>query len=113
MEHGILAVQTEAKPGQEAEFNAWYNDVHVPEILSTPGFETCRRYRILRSPMAPAGHEEEWAKYLAIYEISGSDLVFAHSELLGRFQTGELTAGDHVAPHPYRSQLFEQILKRP
>jgi hypothetical protein len=112
MEHGILAVQTEAKPGQEEEFNTWYDEVHVPEILATPGFDACRRYRIRRSPLAPEGHEDEWGKYLAIYEISGPDLVVAHTELLQRFRSGELTMGESLAPYPYRSQLFEQIWGR-
>jgi hypothetical protein len=109
---GILAVQTEARRGADDEFNAWYDSVHVPEVLSTPGFVSCHRFRLLHSPDAPAGHEQEWARYLAIYEIAGRDLVEAHGELMQRSRSGGLTLSAALAPHPYRSQLFEQITER-
>jgi hypothetical protein len=108
MERGILAVQTEALPGQEAAFNAWYDDVHVPEILTVPGFASCRRFRATTSPLAPR-RAEAWATYLAVYEIAGRDVVGAHTELLERVRAGRLTLSGSVAPDPYRSQLFEQI----
>ena len=113
MERGILAVQTAAVPGREAAFNEWYNDVHVPEILATPGFASCRRFRARSSPLAAAGHAEEWASYLAVYEIAGRDPVEAHTELLERVRAGRLTMSDAVATTPYRSQLFEQIVGSP
>jgi hypothetical protein len=111
--HGILAVQTQALAGADEAYNVWYDGVHVPEILATPGFQACRRYRVLHSPNAPAGHELEWARYLAIYEIDHIDIVGAHTALLRRSRDGELTAGPSVAALPYRSQLFEQIAVSP
>jgi hypothetical protein len=111
MERGILAVQTEAIPGSDAAFNAWYDEVHVPEILRTPGFEAARRYRVRQSPLAGARDAGEWTTYLAIYEIAGG-VVDAHTELLQRVAAGELTPSDLVAPRAYRSQLFEQIAER-
>jgi hypothetical protein len=110
---GILAVQTEARAGADDEYNAWYDGVHVPEVLATPGFLSCRRFRLLHSPHAPAGHEQEWARYLAIYEIAGRDLAGAHGELMARVHGGELTISAALAPRPYRSQLFEQIAEHP
>jgi len=108
MERGILAVQTEAVMGADVEFNAWYDEVHVPEILTTPGFAACRRYRARRSPLAGPRDAREWTTYLAVYEINGG-VVDAHTELLQRVAAGELTPSDLVALRPYRSQLFEQI----
>ena len=32
MERGILAVQTESLIGADHGFNAWYDEVHVPEL---------------------------------------------------------------------------------
>ena len=112
MERGILAVQTEAAPGEEEAFNAWYDDVHVPEILATPGFSSCRRFRARTSPLAGPGRAGEWASYLAVYEIVARDVVDAHTDLLERVRAGRLTQSESVASHPYRSQLFEQIAER-
>ncbi len=111
MERGILAVQTEAISGADDAFNAWYDEVHVPEILTTPGFALCRRYRARQSPLASPRDPGEWTTYVAIYEISGG-VVDAHTELLRRVAAGELTPSDLVAPRPFRSQLFEQIAER-
>jgi hypothetical protein len=108
MERGILAVQTEAIAGADDAFNAWYDEVHVPEILTTPGFASCRRYRVRQSPLASQRDATAWTTYFAIYEISGG-VVSAHTELLQRVAAGELTPSNLVAPRPYRSQLFEQI----
>lgn len=52
-------------PKREAEFNRWYNDVHVPDVLETPGVVRASRYEAVDA----AG-----SKYLALYEIEANDL---------------------------------------
>ena len=35
----LLAVETNLKdPPQAAVFNTWYNDVHIPDVLTSPGY---------------------------------------------------------------------------
>ena len=64
---GILAVLAKLKdPAREEEFNRWYTDIHIPDILDTGLYHTAYRYEAL-DPQA-AG-----AKYLAIYETDHSD----------------------------------------
>jgi len=109
MAQGMLIVQTEPAAAAEADFNTWYDDVHVPEVLATPGFVRARRYRALRSPATPTGHEGGWASYLAVYEIEGRDPLEAHAALLTRVRAGELTTSHAIALESYRSQLFELI----
>jgi hypothetical protein len=46
-------------PGREADWNRWYDEVHVPAILGVPGFRSVTRFAELGRP----GH------YLAIYAI--------------------------------------------
>jgi Domain of unknown function (DUF4286) len=45
--------------GVHDEFNRWYNERHVPDLLSCPGFLTARRYRCI----------DGQPQYLAIYEV--------------------------------------------
>ena len=58
---GILMVLINCKdPAREQEFNNWYADVHIPDILNTGAFHTAYRYESL-DPEASKG------KYLSIY----------------------------------------------
>jgi hypothetical protein len=56
-----------ADPSREAEFNEWYDQTHLPDVLNTPGFIRASRY-INTDPNAGPG------KYLAIYEIESEDI---------------------------------------
>ena len=42
---GLLAVWNDLAAEDEAEFNAWYVEEHVPERLGIPGVHSARRYR--------------------------------------------------------------------
>ncbi|MBI2847862.1 MAG: hypothetical protein HYX83_01660 [Chloroflexi bacterium] len=71
----IQMIQTNCKDkAREAEFNEWYNKVHLPDIMETPGFLGATRYEIV----LPATGE---AKFLAIYEIEADDLEAARKAL--------------------------------
>jgi hypothetical protein len=59
------AGQAAGGPG-EAEFNRWYEDIHVADILETGVFHTAYRYESL-DPQAMQ------ATYLALYETEQSD----------------------------------------
>ncbi len=60
--NGVMAVFTNCSdPSREEEFNFWYNDIHLSDILSTGGFHTDYRYEDI-SPQTDRG------KYLALYE---------------------------------------------
>jgi hypothetical protein len=52
---------------REAEFNDWYNNTHLADVLETPGFTRVARYE----NTDPAEGE---AKYLATYEIETDDI---------------------------------------
>jgi hypothetical protein len=51
---------------REAEFNRWYDEIHLPDVLETPGLVRATRYE----NTAPA---EGQAKFLALYEIETDD----------------------------------------
>ncbi len=55
-----------AAPELEADFNRWYNEVHVPELLALPGF--IRAWRLEVSDEGP-GLGEPGQTYIAVYEI--------------------------------------------
>jgi len=55
---GLLAVWNDIAAEDEAEFNAWYVEEHVPERLGIPGILSARRYRDAAAPLS----------YAAIYD---------------------------------------------
>jgi hypothetical protein len=61
-----LVIFTESKPGQEDEFNHWYNEIHVKDLLRIDGIESVQRFQISEmDPAQPATH-----RWLGIYELS-------------------------------------------
>ena len=44
MEETILVTSVDISDGAEEEFNRWYNEKHLPEVLACPGFKSASRY---------------------------------------------------------------------
>jgi hypothetical protein len=69
---GILVVQSgPADPSRLDEYNDWYTNTHIPDMLAGPGFIAARRYRRLEETDTPDGIPP----YLAIYELEADDLT--------------------------------------
>jgi hypothetical protein len=63
----VFVVHTNPVAGREEEFNAWYTERHLKDVLAIPGFVRARRYRLSDAQFAPL----PGFRYLAIYEIEG------------------------------------------
>jgi len=72
MNRGLLLTLTEPPPAMEEEFNAWYDEEHLPERLAIPGFRSARRWVSGRT-------------YLATYELD-SLAVLSSSAYLARYE---------------------------
>lgn len=67
----LLIVRSNVVPAREEEYNRWYNDVHLRDMLSVPGVLTARRYvSLLDEP-----------KYAAVYELEGEDVLTTEAYL--------------------------------
>jgi uncharacterized protein (TIGR02118 family) len=60
-------VATESPPQDDAKFNKWYNEVHIPLLFKYKGLKKVTRYQL----MGKGGGQG--AKYLAIYEYDDKD----------------------------------------
>ncbi len=57
----LLMVYVDIDPEHNGDFNAWYNEEHIPDLLKLPGFLNAARYEAsLGGP-----------RYLACYELEG------------------------------------------
>lgn len=61
----IYFVCTSPVDGREDEYNTWYSNQHLADVIAVSGFSTARRYRTERAS-APGG-----LPYLALYAIVG------------------------------------------
>jgi hypothetical protein len=77
MNLGLLLTITEPPPDMEEEFNAWYDEEHLPERLAIPGFVSARRWVLADG--APGD-----GKYLATYELE-SPAVLQSAAYLEKF----------------------------
>ncbi|MFB9269987.1 DUF4286 family protein [Bradyrhizobium erythrophlei] len=63
----LLIVTATIEPSVEKEWNAWYNDVHLPEIVDCPGFESAQRY--------VAQDSDGSRSYVSVYELSAANAL--------------------------------------
>ena len=78
-----LVVFTSAKPGREDEFNKWYDEVHLREVLEVEGFVAAQRFAVSDSQMPGLDADSAPGRYLAIYEIEAPDVASALEKLGG------------------------------
>lgn len=67
MKH-IVAVLTEPAEGREAEFEDYYENTHLDEVIASTGWVSAQRFRLTDQVGQPCPHE-----HLAFYEVEADD----------------------------------------
>jgi hypothetical protein len=70
MATSVFLVYTEPVAGREDEYNDWYSNQHIPDVLSVPGFVAAQRFTLSDAQRNPALAKDA-LKYVAVYEIEG------------------------------------------
>lgn len=72
---GCLLVCNDVDVARDAEFNRWYQEEHLAERMSVPGFITARRYIAV----------DETLRYVALYETRGPEVLVSpiYATMLG------------------------------
>ena len=78
MARHLLLVQTNPVAGREDDYNAWYDSVHLREVLEVPEFVAAQRFEVSATR---AGDRLPATQYLAIYEIETDDIDTALARL--------------------------------
>ena len=92
----IQVVSSNPVPGREDDFNEWYDNVHIPELLAVPGMLSATRYTLhdaaiyhVRGGVVPEH------RYMCVYELDGDV-----DEVMGRIQrrvaNGEVHMSDSL-----------------
>jgi hypothetical protein len=83
----VLVVYSSPVAGQESEYNQWYDEQHLKDVLQAPGFLAAQRFKLPDEPdRAPC--------YLALYEMRTEDPEAALAELTSRAGTPHMIISD-------------------
>lgn len=85
-----LIVFTKPTDGNEAEYNRWYDEVHLPEVLETEGFVAAQRFALADAQIGDVADKAP-SRYLAIYEIEAESLEAALEKLNAGSGTMEMS----------------------
>ena len=87
-------VLSNAVEGRDDQFNDWYTNRHIPDVLAIPGIVSASRYELAGTQrMTPP-----WPyRYLAIYDIETDDLDWVAAEIGRRAGTDAMVISDAMA----------------
>lgn len=83
----MVVFSSPASPEQEEEYNRWYSERHVKDVLAAvPGVVGATRYKLDKTIPSSTGAAANPCSYLAIYEIEGEspEALKAVSEALAQ-----------------------------
>jgi hypothetical protein len=92
----------------DAEYNAWYTDTHLPQLLEhCPSITAATRFKLVPGQENPLPGAPN---YLAIYDIEADDLMTVRAELGSAVQAGKVVMSDTIRSEPRSTYLvYEQI----
>src|SRR6185437_815593 len=92
----LLFVFSNPVQGKDREFNDWYANTHLGEVVAVPNITSAQRYTLDETPppesdtggVAPPAH-----RYLTVYEVDGDpEVVLKYFE--ARMTSGDMTVSD-------------------
>lgn len=106
----ILAVNSNAVEGKDAEYNEWYNNVHLGEVVALPGFVAAQRFKV--ADVAPVAGGSPAHTYLAIYELETDNPQASLDALGAAVSSGEMTMSDAINITDVAACLYGPITDR-
>jgi hypothetical protein len=67
----ILIERSNPVPGKEQEYNDWYNNEHLPDLMTVPGIVAARRWKVVGKPYQGAEFSH---RYICVYQIETDDI---------------------------------------
>jgi hypothetical protein len=97
-----MLVLSNALPGREDEYNEWYSNRHLADVVACPQMVSGQRFRVNSG-------DERW-KYAAIYEIEG-DVQAALASMNARAGTPDMPISDAMNVADVLMVTLEPITK--
>ncbi|HEX3613198.1 MAG TPA: hypothetical protein VHU88_16030 [Sporichthyaceae bacterium] len=90
----LLLVMSRPVPGREQDYDEWYTDRHLGDVLNAAGFRAAQRFRFVPSKLS----RDPAAPYLAIYEVDAADREAAEKLLIEAANTPAMPISDALQP---------------
>jgi hypothetical protein len=92
-QHWLMLVGTRSTDAaRDSDFNKWYNEIDIPDVLKVAGFRRARRgERISIAALPPQVPEGEIDQYVALYDIESPDIQRTMLDMLMASKKMEMT----------------------
>lgn len=95
MSQCVLIVLSNPVAGREDEYNNWYSQQHLADVLKVPGYKSAQRFTL-----AQADASAQW-RYLAIYEFETDDPANAMAALMSRAGSPDMVLSEAMDMQAY------------
>jgi hypothetical protein len=92
--------------GRDEEYNDWYDQRHMQDVVSIDEFKSAQRFRLVDGPTGGL------PPYLAIYEIEAASVGAARAALESRLESKQIYKSDALDSGQTLTGYFECISKR-
>jgi hypothetical protein len=99
-----MVVLSHPTEGREAEYNDWYQNVHLGQVVAFRGFKSAQRFKLVR-PLV----ERQTYPYAAIYEIETDDLDGILQEFIESAGGERLKMSDALATEFVYAAIYEEF----
>ena len=90
MAQGLMIAYSSAAPGRDAEYEQWYDEIHIPDVRAAiPSVTAVHRYK--QVDLQGGGGAP---RYVAVYELGDADVATAAGQLGAAGAEGRLRMTD-------------------
>jgi len=99
---------TNPTPGKEDEYNRWYEEHHLKDVIQCPGFVSARRFRLAATQFEFNTVKPAY-RYLALYEIETDDIETSLKEIVARAGTADMVMVDAIDMSTLFAPVYEEV----
>jgi len=105
----IQIVFSNPAEGKDDEFNEWYDNVHIPDLLAIPGMLSAQRYALHDAEIyRMEGATPPEHRYLLIYEMEG-DVDAIMQKIQENVAAGKISMADCLDMSSWRLSFWTPV----
>jgi hypothetical protein len=107
-----FVVFTNPAEGREDEFNDWYDNQHIDDLLNIPGIVGAQRFRLSETQRFQPPYPY---KYMAVYEVESDKMEQAIKAMNERVGTPEMPMTEAIAKERvawFFEPLTEHVIRK-
>lgn len=99
---------TNPTPGKEDEYNKWYEEHHLKDVIQCPGFVSARRFRLADTQFEFNTIKPPY-QYMALYEIETDDIQASLQEIVKRAGTADMVMIDAIDMSNLFAPVYQEV----